>query len=644
MKPGYHISLIILLFIFSAFSVVAQSGNFLREGDSLLRIKEYDKAIDSYKLALVESNGNDKLHPISVWDKLAYAFMIKSDYDSAFSYYNSIINSQKTVQSLKPIATAYTNLSHIHSIKNQPVESIQSAQEALSIYKALEIDSLIALGFYNLGVSYKKIASYEQATIQIIQSISILESHNLTYNLDKSYQLLGNILREQGKYKESIEFNEKAIALRSKSGNMIKLSSSYNSLGNTYKMMKDYEKAIEYYNKSLLLKDSLGGSTRSKSIVHSNLGEAYIQTGELTKAQQYLSKSLTAKMDLNDKRGIAYVQTQLGEMHIALAQFDQALLHLNIGLKISNQLDFLDIRKENLNLQNEAYVGMENYQEAHSYLEKYLEAQDSLFNEKSVRNSEALRIEYEVDKNQRELISAYKDNELQQLKLEQQTQTSKGLVLVVVLLVSLSILLFYAFRLSKKNTKLQKSLLLDAQHRTKNFLQTLISLFSFQASNIEDPKAKAAVKEGEGRVNAMMMIHQHFSNPNLENTLLNFSEYAVQLIHQLKHSFQKPGVTTELKLQIDPIELEAYQSTPLALILNELVSNALKYATTNELNIIQVSLGRSGPNELHLRVRDNGPGLKDHLDIDTLKSSGMKLIRLFVKQLKGSFEFQTTMV
>lgn len=609
--------------------------------DSLVRKREFEKARKSYQNILDNAIKKDLIEiEAQTYLKIGIVNYHLKQRDSAEYYFNKATEVPETKKNLETAANAYCNLGSLKSRDGELTSALEHFQEALSIYNALGNDSLAVIAHYNLGLVYKTLSNTKMVTEHMLICAKILQQRNQNHLLDAVYNTLANTLREQKKYVESIEYHQKAIEVRRKTKNISGIGSSYNDLGNTYKMMKDFDQAISFYKKSLHIKDSLDSSPKSISKPYSNMGEAYLQMKEYKTAKIYFLKSLNLKEIAGDKSGIAYVQTQLGELYVSIEDYDSALYYLNIGLENANKAGAKSVIEENLKLHKMAYGKIYDYENAFLFGERYNLIHDEIFDTKRDRSAEDLRVSYEVEKKERELLTLYKDNEMQQVLLSQQALWNKGLTVIILLFIIISGLLFFAFRLSRKNTALQKSLHHDTQHRTKNFLQTLISLFSFQASQLDDPKAKAAVQEGENRVNAMMMIHRYFSNPNLNDTLLNFSEYASNLSEQLKLSFQKPGNKTELELELDLIMLEAYQSTPLALILNELVSNAFKYATDNNINRVNVSLKKTENKKLHLCVRDNGPGLPDSLDIDLLNSSGLKLVRIFVKQLKGELTFK----
>ena len=628
------------LFMFFSLHIDAQTTNQFTHGDSLLKLGEFNAASQSYINVLQNvKNDNNNEAIAETYLKIGLAKLHGNNYDSALHYYNILTQLPKTKKVMEFASQAHNNMAYIYSKQGKMAQSLEELQKALGFYIVLDNDSLIASGYYNLGITYRKMLAYEQAIGYYLKAIEILENEDYAFLLGTSYKSLANVLREQNKFQESLEYHQKAIQLKAGNYDAQGLSTSYNDIGITYKMMEQYDTALYYFQSSLRIKDSLNSSAKSKSKSYSNLGETYLRLGEMRFAQQYLEKSLELKEQSNDKKGIAYVLTQLGELYLKKGNFNKSLDYLHKGIEVANNMELSEIAEENLKWQKEVYKRKGDYQTAYELSEKYQLLHDKIFNEKSARNSDALRIGFEVDKKQRELLALYKDNEMQQLKLEQQSLWNIALIVLSGLLVVIACLLFFGYRLSRKNAVLQKSLLHDAQHRTKNFLQTLISLFSFQASQLDDARAKAAVKEGENRVNAMMMIHRYFAQPDLNQTKLDFSIYAQELSEQLRLSFQKPGKKTALKMNMESVYLEAYQSTPLGLILNELVSNSFKYANDKEESIVEVQLQNASSGELHLQVKDNGPGLSEDLNIDELNSSGLKLVRLFTKQLKGRFNF-----
>ncbi len=191
----------------------------------------------------------------------------------------------------------------------------------------------------------------------------------------------------------------------------------------------------------------------------------------------------------------------------------------------------------------------------------------------------------------------------------------------------------------------EKELLLkEIHHRVKNNLEVISSLLLLQTNAIDNVKAKEALAESQQRIQSIALIH-HKLYENEEGSSVELKGFANELFHQLQEVFNKPGVVTNLQLKGNNINLPIDTAIPLGLILNELFTNAFKYAVqSNQKNIITVSLSDklSVPeNLLLLTFSDNGPGLPLEFNMDTNDSLGMKVIKLLTRQLQGTLTHRT---
>jgi PAS domain S-box-containing protein len=183
----------------------------------------------------------------------------------------------------------------------------------------------------------------------------------------------------------------------------------------------------------------------------------------------------------------------------------------------------------------------------------------------------------------------------------------------------------------------EKDLLLkEIHHRVKNNLQIISSLLSLQSNTIESPETRELVRESQNRVRSMALIHEKlYRSENFAQ--IDFGEYLRNLTRDLFRSYSAGGVT--LKLQAEDIELDIDAAIPCGLIVNELVSNALKYAfpqgRTGELLI---RFSQVAHDRYALSVTDNGVGLPQDLDVRQAKTLGLQLVNMLVTQLRGTLD------
>jgi len=229
-----------------------------------------------------------------------------------------------------------------------------------------------------------------------------------------------------------------------------------------------------------------------------------------------------------------------------------------------------------------------------------------------------------------------------QVKKEQETKWLIATGAGVVLVLGLSIFTLYGKQKQKSKIIQQQSydlevLVKEIHHRVKNNLQVISSLLDLQSLTIADTQASEAVKEGKNRVQSMALIHQNlYSEGNIKG--IRTKEYISNLLQSLCDSYNITNDEVKVKTEIDDLSLDVDTMIPLGLVLNELVSNSLKYAFKNEqhgeLNIIL----KEKPSYLLLKVSDNGMGYPKEMNAKDSKSFGMKMIRAFAQKLKAKLE------
>lgn len=185
-------------------------------------------------------------------------------------------------------------------------------------------------------------------------------------------------------------------------------------------------------------------------------------------------------------------------------------------------------------------------------------------------------------------------------------------------------------------------LLKEVHHRVKNNLQIICSLLNLQSRSLLNADAQEQLKESRNRIHSMALVHEKlYQSPNLDK--INFAGYVEDLTRQLLRTYRVKSPQILIHVKIDAsISLPIDIAVPCGLILQELVSNTLKYAfipTEAEGHIwIQASLSRG--NQLNLIYYDDGRGLPLPLDLENLTTLGLQLVMDLVEQLQGTVEIK----
>ncbi|MRX40239.1 hypothetical protein GJU43_13210 [Flavobacterium sp. LC2016-23] len=271
--------------------------------------------------------------------------------------------------------------------------------------------------------------------------------------------------------------------------------------------------------------------------------------------------------------------------------------------------------------------------------------------------SSRLNIIYETEKKSMDIIKLKNQTLLQQSKLKNEVFLRNSMITFVFLLLIILGLLYKSFmfkkktnkvletqqnEINKKNNALQKMvvekewLLREIHHRIKNNLHMVVGLLASQTEFLKNEEALQAINNSQNRIQAMSLIHQKlYQSESL--SIIDMPSYIFELTEYLKDSFEIRN-TIRIILQIDSFNLPLSHSIPIGLILNEAVTNAIKYAFPDYKNgVISISLKALENNKYVLIIRDNGIGLPPDFDPYNNPSLGIKLMHGLSADIDGKF-------
>jgi PAS domain S-box-containing protein len=189
----------------------------------------------------------------------------------------------------------------------------------------------------------------------------------------------------------------------------------------------------------------------------------------------------------------------------------------------------------------------------------------------------------------------------------------------------------------------KEALLREIHHRVKNNLQVVCALLDLQADTISDPMPREAFQESRNRVRSMAQIHEQLTqNENLAQ--VNMASYIEELVSSLRVAYGTEKVA--IQIRVSDVTLPFDSVSPCGLLINELVSNAMKHAFPAEAfpghNKIRIVLQKLPSNKqmLELIVADNGIGLPDDTDLSQPDSLGLTLVNLLVRQLNATLNIE----
>jgi PAS domain S-box-containing protein len=184
----------------------------------------------------------------------------------------------------------------------------------------------------------------------------------------------------------------------------------------------------------------------------------------------------------------------------------------------------------------------------------------------------------------------------------------------------------------------KETLLSEIHHRVKNNLQVISSLLNLHAGTITDPMALSQFVDAQMQIQSMALVHEHlYQNESFGS--VDIHPYVESLCRHLYDVYGASMKQIQLDIDIESISINMQQAMPVALLLNELVSNSLKYAFPDDsTGTIHIRIHLVGTNEVEMRVEDDGVGLPEDFDIASSLSLGHTLIYSLAHQLDGAVD------
>ena len=179
-------------------------------------------------------------------------------------------------------------------------------------------------------------------------------------------------------------------------------------------------------------------------------------------------------------------------------------------------------------------------------------------------------------------------------------------------------------------------LLSEVHHRVMNNLQVIVSLLRLQSQRIQDPSALKAFEQSQTRIMVMSLIHQRlYESKNFAQ--IDFSQYIRHLVAELSHAYRLNPSLIAFRIDVGLVFLGIDTAVPCALIINELVTNAVKHAfPEGQMGEIAIALNKAPHSPLHvLVVQDNGVGLPQEINWQKPQTFGLDLVRILTRQLQG---------
>ncbi|MET3981835.1 two-component sensor histidine kinase [Mucilaginibacter sp. UYP25] len=624
--------------------------------------KAAEKAISALK------GTNDRYHTAMAYFELAQYCPIQTT-EQAKSKIHLLELAQNAAKNSPHIdfrAFILKNLAELYLNINDDEKAMQTIKLSLSRYQSIHYQKL--QGVYTLfgEINYTR-GNYQLSLENMLHALKVAENTKDTTmqfcQINNSIGLIYNVLSEGRK---SFPYYLKAMEIARRNGDLNTVLLLLMNTVDCYVHFNEYEKALQlvHYVEQRIPKPIDGSQIFAVPLSYIHI---YANSGRATYAGIYVNYILKQqdKFNLLDANSLNNIYHDFILYYIHTRQFNLAHKYEKLNYKLVTNMREPHVAKEHFQISFKLDSAEGNYKGAMNNLLKYRKISDSLFNEKKSKQIKQIEAQYQSEKRESQL--KVKDQAIRLLNQKEDIQKSdlqnanliKDITFGGVFFLLITICLLYRqFRqkhksnliikqsnmeINKKNELLHHLLnekewfLKEVHHRVKNNLHTVICLLESQAVYLENDALKA-IESSQHRIYAMSLIHQKLYQSDDIKTI-DMSLYLPEFIQYLNESF---GTQHQVRfhLEIGEIQLGVSQAIPLALIVNEAVTNSIKYAFKPDfIGVITIAMEQIDQ-EITLIISDNGMGINPAIVNMPLESLGLKLMNGLSEDINAHIKFE----
>jgi two-component sensor histidine kinase len=514
-------------------------------------------------------------------------------------------------------------------------------------YRNLQGPCIILANAYSSEFDYASAVKYA-----LLAQSALRDTHDSTPQFCQVYNIIGLLFVRMEEADKSIPYYEAALGW----------ARMHNDLSNLYVVEDNLEGAYLRCNqarKAVALAESVGKAyhipkdTSQALLFFKNYVLAYSHDLQFDKAKIWCDRMWKMSSGRFDDRFVI-VFTTLRYYYLS-HQYDAASALIPEFRGLMKQVTDSNYLSGCYRWLFKLDTGRHQYAEAVQDLLNSDRLKDSLFNITKTRQIERLQLDYATAEKESSIKLLQKEAEIQKKDIAHSNQTRNYSIAGAAFLIVAG---FGRYRLkqrqnrqleerqreiSAKNEQLEKLLrenewlLREVHHRVKNNLQIVTSLLGSQSARLRDEAASNAVLESQHRIESMALIHQKlYKSDNV--SAVDMEDYVGDMVEYLRDSV-KQGQAIVFDAGVEPITLDVGQAVPLGLILNEVITNSIKYAFPGgAAGRISVVFSRRPGGLLCLRISDDGVGLPDDLDPLCSAGFGMRLIRGLAEDLEAVVE------
>lgn len=522
---------------------------------------------------------------------------------------------------------------------------------AFSVYaRALNLaeeheDRLSEAKLYNgIGAAHYFAGNHHDAVVHYSRAFSLSDS--IGYAEGKAHALnnMGVIYSLQRRYDKALDTYKNSLELKKAENDTVGTINSLYNLGLTWSYLNDHEASLSHLLEARHLAGVLDDSDVDVANIDIGIGVAYYNVNEGDRARRYLRDGVRSAEGAQTAEWISGM-TYLGALDVRDGRASEGLARIEEAYQLAVPSNRLELLRRVLRERALAADAAGDHQLAVESWRDYSTLSDSLHTESSRWAQEEMQARFGLQN--LEITIARQNLQIERETAQKTRYLISGLSLAFLLLTSV-LFLSYIWKqreqlkteISIKEEALKENdlLLHEMHHRIKNNLQLLNSLLSLQSQNTESPEARRALQSSRDTVGAIGLLH-HQLYRSADFRKVPLAPYVRDLVTYFNDAFGLKARSIELEYSCDTVDIDIDKAIPIGLVMNELVTNAIKHAFESRAQgSISLDLTKD-VDRVTLLVADDGAGIHEH---GAEHGAGRRLLKIFGDKLKADFDYSTS--
>ncbi|WP_416865934.1 MAG: histidine kinase dimerization/phosphoacceptor domain -containing protein [Imperialibacter sp.] len=568
--------------------------------------------------------------------------------DSAFTYASKLLAIAQEVDDPKAVREALIKQGLAYGFLNEFDSALVYYRKSLNV--SLANDDSLGMGksYLNIGVNlfYRgfldSAAFYYEIARPIFESLD--EKKYLSYSLNN----LGQVYKRSGKYDQAAEAYAKSLGIKKQLKDTVGILNAYFNLSSLYVSTTRFDTALLYSQETLkialILQDTseIAGAWLNIALSQQGVGNAGAALGAYKAAEKFVGYPGDSEFRMELYYNLAKLYRDQGNYDLAESYLGKMNVYMHSEAFLEKQMAYYQ-------LSYELKKARGSHAEALALLESFVQVKDKYLSQSVQEQITELERKYQSEQQELKITGLELEKKTTDLVLAKSINQRNILILVAIIFLILAGFAGYRYREKQRTSKVLKQknhqisealdereiLLKEIHHRVKNNLQVISSLLKLQAGSLKDEAAVDAVMEGQNRVRSMALIHQKlYSADDIRG--VSIDTYLENLTSELLTAFGRNEIDVEI--ETNGLKLDIDSVIPLGLILNELISNSLKYAFDQPGGRISIKMWEADE-KLNVTVKDNGKGM-DSATLEQSNSFGWKMIRSLSRKIKAEIDIR----